>query len=445
MPDVPFPATLEGSEFLPKTRKTLKNCWNTGSNILPRPGITSLATPTGLARGSFEWNGALYEVFSNDLLKVEEDGTTVKIGSISGYGPIDYDVGFNSAVIIVREVGGYGYTLDATDTLTRITNSNYVACNAVTHINGRFVYIPLNGDPAFYSDVGNGSSIQPNSFFDAEELPDKNKTAINFKNVLFIGGTDSWELFKNTPGPTFVRLNGRIQNGFIGGLTEYAHTFAYIGRGKDQSAGIFTMGHGAANRISNEFIDTMLSTYTEEQLALAISGRFQWRGFDILTFTLPNHSFGYNGGWFELDTRVDNENKPWQTGFITEYKGKYYTAQASKIGRLDKINTDYGEKFERSLEFGFYNDSNDNFIVSSIEIGVSQGFKTSGTIGLQLSRDNILYGNVYFRSTGKVGQYANKLTWAYPGGLGLYEGFMGVRIMTTADIEFSIDKFTVNL
>jgi hypothetical protein len=446
--DVPLPLSWVGSERLPKTRKLLKNCWNTGEYTLPRPGIVDLGDQTGVARGGFVYNETLYMVYSNDLLRVDTDGTTTVVGFIAGTGQIDSDVGFNHAVIIVRQADGKGYTFDAAETLSEIVDPDFVPSNSVTHINGRFVYIPFNGDPAFFSDVGAGQTIQTLSFFDAEELPDKNKVAFNFRNVLYIGGTDSFELFRDvgtTPVP-FARLNARLQHGYIGGIQEYGNTFAFIGREKDQDVGIYVIDGGNALKISNETIDTILAGYTETELSTAIPGRFKWRGYDLLTYTLYRNSFGFNqGNWFLLDTRDGNENVPWRAGFVTHFNQKYYTSQGSNLGCLDKINTDYGAAFERSIEFGFYNENNDDFTAQSIELGISQGYTDDGTVGLQLSRDNVLYSEPYFRETGKIGEYSDKLVWNYQGGLGYYEGFMGIRLTTTADIEFAADKFTINL
>ena len=446
MADITLPQGYMGSEQLPKTRQVLKNCINTGQYIIPRPGITELGTSSGVARGSFVWNESLYQVFSTNLVKVSADGSTTIVGTIAGTGQIDSDIGFNHAVIIVRETTGKGYTLDASDVLTEITNIYFEASNSVAHINGRFVYIPYNGDPAFFSDVGDGASIQSDSFIDAEELPDKNVAVVNYKNVLLIAGTDSWELFRDTNAETvvFTRLNARIQYGYIGGVTEYTDTVAFIGREKDQDAGIYLIAAGTANKISNEAIDTILTSYTLPELALAIPARFKWRGYDVLTYTLERHSFGFYGGqWFLLDTRVGDDNVPWRAGFVTHWNQRYYTALGSSIGRLDQTNTDNGNPIERVIEFGYSNENNDNFTARSLEIGISQGYTAAGTVGLALSRDNVLYSDAFYRSTGEIGQYANKLTWDYPGGLGYYEGFMGMRIVTTSDVSFAVDKVSV--
>ena len=440
--DVAFPASSVGSDKLPKTRQRLVNYFKAGEHVLSRPGITSLLTISGLARGSFVWNGEIYAVYGTTLYRVDIVAlTATSIGTIAGTGLIDSAAGFNETAIVVRETTGKGYTLNTSETLAEITDTDFVASNSVTHINGRFVYIPFNGDPAFFSDVGAAATIQGTSFFDAEELPDKNKVAFNWKNILVIGGTDSFELFRDlggTPVP-YVRLNARIDFGYIGGLVQYGDSFAFIGREKDQDVGVYILGRGTAIKISNEYIDSILTTYTEEELSDAIGQRLKWKGYDILGFTLNRHAFGYMNGWFDL---VGGEGLPWKAGFITHYKQKYYTSRASDFGRLDRIATEYGQPFNRFIEMGFYNENNKDFTASSLEIGVSQGYEV-GTVGLSLSRNNVLYSEYYFGDLGSIGEYGKKLVWRYPGGLGYYEGYMGIRILTSKDVDF--DKLTVNL
>ena len=230
MPRIELPNGFEGSEQLPRTNRTLENCWNTGTNrVLSRPGITQLNTTSKVARGSFEWNDSLYQVVSTSLIKITNvvTGAFSTIGTITGSANIQTAIGFNTAVILVP--GGAIYTLDKSDTLVLISgNANFEASVDVAHIDGRFVYVPSDGDPAFFSDVGAAGTVQATSFFDAEVLPDKNNSCFNLNNTLYIGGTDSFELFRDTgasPVP-FQRVTGAlIRNGFIGGLLEAANTF----------------------------------------------------------------------------------------------------------------------------------------------------------------------------------------------------------------------------
>lgn len=453
MPRVRFPSGLVGSENLPRTRRELRNCFHNGEGrILGRPGIQQLATTDKVARGGFLWNGSYYQVQSQDLVKITDldTGTGPTIGTIAGPQPVRVAIGFNDAVLVVP--GGTIYTLNTSDTLTDISgNSNFEPCVDVCHINGRFIYIPASGDPAFFSDVGAAGTVQASSFFDAEELPDKNNACFNFRNTLYICGTDSIELFRDqgTDPVPFVRVtNARIQNGFIGGLLEFNETFLFIGREKDQDFGIYSIAQGRAPKISNETIDLILAGYTQEELSETISARFKWRGYDIATFTLRRDSFAFAGGnWFRLDTVFDGESRPWGGGFITQVDGDYYTAFQEQVGKLAKVNTDYGERVTRIVDFALEpEDSDEDFSVQSIELGVSQGYNTTdGSVALRLSHDNVLYGPPVYRNTAGQGVYDARLRWEYPGGLGTYRGFMGGRFYTTEDIDFSADHLAVTL
>ncbi len=451
MARVPLPEGFSQTENLPRTRRSLTNCFNNRQgHIISRPGILQLNTTARLARGQFVWNGALYQVADQDLLKITdtETGAFTIIGTIAGDAVIETAVGFNDAVILVK--GGAIYSLDKSDVLTLISdNPNFVPSVNLAFINGRFVYIPTDGDPAFFSDVGNAGSVQALSFFDAEELPDKNNNVFNFKNTLYIMGTDSIELFRDTgasPNP-FVRNQGaRITNGFIGGLIEYNETHLFIGREKDQDFGIYATGQGRAPKISNEAIDVILSTYTQAELAAALGARFKWRGYDIATFTLVRDSFAFFGGdWFLLTSIRNDDSGTWGGGFITQLEGEYFTAFEARIGKLSTVNSDYGERIERIIDTGFEDENNDRFSCQSISLGISQGFNdTAGTVGLFMSRNNVEYGEPLFRDLGALGEYTKHLEWNYPGGMGSYDGFMGLRIYTTQDVVFSADHLIAN-
>ncbi len=453
MPKVDLPLGLDGAENLPHTRTALENCFNNAQGeILPRPGVTTLGSnQTNLARGSFVWNGGLYFVFGNDLLKVTDilTGAVSNIGFIAGSSVIKTAVGFNEVVIMAKDFALYA--LDDMDFLIDITNNqNFQSVTDVAHIDGRFVYVPTNGDPAFFSDVGVAATVQPLSFFDAEELPDKNNAVFNFANTLYLGGEDSWELFRDvgtTPNP-FARISGaRHRYGFIGALLEYTNSFLFLGKEKDQDFGFYAIGPGQTAKISNAFIDLILTTYAPEELRACVPGRIKWRGYDIATFTLARDAFGFfQGNWFRLSTLVGGFPRPWLGGFITQFNGEYFTASVRNVGRFDAVNTDFGERNAKIIDFGFKHPNNDRFSCQSVEIGLSQGFNNDvGTVALLVSRDNRVYGPPIYRDLGALGEYTAKLGWNPSGGIGNYDGFMGVRFYTTGDLVFAADSLYLNI
>ncbi len=461
MPIANWPLGLQGVEQLPRTKRTLENCWNdSDGSVIHRPGIEDLQDTGKTARGSFEFNGFQYQVVSNDLIKIVDTETgafTTNSTPITGSANIRVAIGFNTAVIVVKGSSGRIYTLDKFDIVTDIRgNANFVDCVDVAHMNGRFIFIPVQSDifPPFFSDIGDAGSVQVLSFFDAESLPDNSNGVINYRNTLYILGTDSIEPFGDTgasPNP-FLRIpRGRIDYGFIGGLIEYNQTFVFLGREKGQDFGIYSLQSGTALKISNEVIDLILSEHTSSERAEVIVSRFKWRGYDIVTFTLARSSFGFlNGNWFSLKSLFNGSSKIWAGGFISQIDGKYLTAFKNKIGRLENINTDYGETITYLIEMGFENQDGTRFSCQSIELPISQGFVGNNgvedaSVGLQMTKDGVIYGQPFFRNLGALGDYQRVLKWNFPGGLGRYRGFMGWRFFSSDTVLFSANPPIVKL
>ena len=66
-------------------------------------------------------------------------------------------------------------------------------------------------------------------------------------------------------------------------------------------------------------------------------------------------------------------------------------------------------------------------------------------VGLSVSQDGVVYGPEIYRPLGHYGNYAQRMQWRGPGGLGRYESFMGIRIRTNAPIEFSADSLWIDV
>jgi hypothetical protein len=450
--EIAFPLGLQGTAKLPRTRKALRNVWNDDGDIIQRPGFTLNGTNSRVARGSFEWNGGLYAVASQDLIKITNvlTGAFSVIGTVTGTADIRTTNDFVTAVIVVK--GGALYTLDKSDVLVDISgNANIVPCNSVTTLNSRTQYIPSDGSPAFFSDVNAAGTVQALSFFDAEQLPDNNTEVFQLNNILYIAGDTSIQSFLDrglSPVP-YQPQTGRIDIGIIGGVQETQDdgtgkaAVLFIGAKKGQVPGIFAQVAGGATKISNEWIDEILENYTETQLSQVITGRYVWRGNDIVYFTLANDAFGfYKGNWHGLDTLITGTNVPWQAGYIQEFELKYYSFFAGNFNVMADVNKDSGNSFVRIIDDGI--EAGQSFTAASLQYHMSQGYNAAvGSVYLAMSDDNVLYPTYVSANTGAIGNYGYELDWNYPGGLGLYNRFMGYRLQTGEDVNFSGTKLFI--
>lgn len=450
MPQVPLPTGIVGDEDIPKLQEALVNLFNPGDNtLLKTPGLSAKGTGSGICRGAIDFNDKHYQVSGNDLIRVDEDGTVTVIDTIAGTADCVMAGSFVALEIIVK--GGMGYSMSVGEVLTLIGGS-FVPAVDVDAINQRFVFTPSDGGPLFYTDVNFPATIPALNFFDAELLPDKNKGNINLRNDLYVGGENSFEVFRDqgdvdTP---FLRVDGAsIETGYVAARARYKDTFLFLGKDRGGSFAFHAMSSGDAPKVSNPAIDEILNRqYTLSELEDCLSQRFTWKGVDMVAFRLARHSLlFYGSGWSYIQTNIDgfDEIQPWDVNHLAFSHGKYFTGSAtsSKIGTIEDVVTEFGQKIERQIDTFVKADSNSYFSVNNLFLGAITGTtSTEGTIGLQVSKDSLQYGPQVFRSLGKQGKHEQQMAW-YDGPSGI-ESFLGIRIRTTADVNFSVDGLLIN-
>ena len=451
MGEFQLPKGTDGIDKLPETNTLLQNLFHShdeNNSIISRPGIPLIDTVGGTCRGGFEWNGSLYYVYSQVLRKITNTvtGASSPIGTIAGDDLVFSAEGAVTIAIVAR--GSASYTLDKLDDLVETTsNPNFVPFVSVTAINGRAIYVPEDGQNVKFSDVGAFGTIQTLSFFTPEERPDDTKFCFTLDNYLYLAGTQSIERYKNvTTSQIFARVGSAFDFGYIGGFLEVDQAVVFVGRKRNQSPGIFALTANTVEKISNPRIDKIIRTYTTQELSETISGRINWFGFDLTTFALRRDSFlFFRGDWSLLDTVIDNVSRPWTAGFIVEFDNRYFSGFEDKFGFFDDVNFDYGDRITRIIETSLSQENREYMSGSRLEIGISQGFNSGEkqSVGLQTTENGVLYGPIIYEDLALIGNYGAKLVWEPPGGLGTYQGFMGIRLITRENVTFNANHLII--
>jgi hypothetical protein len=477
MPTIPFPQGFNGIKEFPRLKETLINILNVGGNKLyQRPGIDPFTnTGFGPCRGQAKFNNELYQVSGQKFIKINEDGTIRDISTefaidIEGFGddefaPVVFAEGYTHLVFVVK--GGEGYAWDGV-TFDAI-GTNYLPSVDVDYMDGRYIFIPADGSPAFFSDPFDPFTIDPLAFFDAETQPDLNTGILNFKQRLYIMGEETIEVFRSTGQPVtpqnpvpYRRIDGAsIWTGLVSGHTLFGPSFAFLGKDKDNNYGFFLMGSGNAQRISNPAVDELINTfYTVDQLRECTAHRLQWKNQDVAIFRLPFHTLGFNGtGWsfirsiatFEDKQFLVEDFKTWRANYITHCYGEYFVGDVTTddVGILSEIATDYGDDVSFGFDTFFKAPKESYFTAKSLNIDGLTGQVAEGeperTIGLAISDDGYTYGPFFFSGLGETGDYRKEIFWEFPGGLGTYSDFMGIRIRTTAPVEISAEGLDVSV
>jgi hypothetical protein len=375
-------------------------------------------------------------------------GEATELGEISGSADVVFSQGLVNLVVIVK--GGNGYRYNATDGLVQIADEDYLPSDDVDFIDGRHVFVASDGYSVFYSEVDAGGDIEPLSYFDAQELPDKNKCVINISNQILIGGEHSFEAFRTQIDPDAVftrREGGRVDVGFVSAKTRFLSTFAFLGRRRGEGFRFYAMGSGDAQPISNEAIDELINEqYTLKELQQGYAERFEYKGHEVIVFNLARHSLGFsNGAWFYLDSTIDGKPSPWRVKGISHAYGKYICGDAAtnNVGVIGNVSTEYGGKVESEIQTFIRGERNAYFSVKNIEADCLVGQSAiEGTIGLSISRDGRTWSDYHYRGLGKQGQYSRLVKWQFAGGIGTFENMCGIRLRTTADVNLPLEALT---
>ena len=153
------------------------------------------------------------------------------------------------------------------------------------------------------------------------------------------------------------------------------------------------------------------------------------------------------GGWsyFDSGIKIPYQLGTWDYKNATLFKGKWYIQKDDGLYVLSSANTDNGSLFSSRIRTFVRQQNNDYFSIRSIELDIAQGRTASGSAGLFLSRDGEVWSDGFYVKTGEIGDHERKLHWSAAGGIGQVQGFLGLIISCTDDIDFNADNLMVRI
>lgn len=478
MIQIPIPRTITGSQFTPKLQSYNINQISTQGAHLQRPaceiydmsiGSTSDYDYTGEARaGMFRFielddaDEKLMYVYGNEVYLLNS-GTPLSQAAhfatkLNGGLQASFAMGYNGVAMCAGGEAAF-YSWSASD-ITALTDPDLPDVKDVTWIDGRFVWTPTNGDPLIYSEVNDAGNIDALSFFDAEASPDFNLATVNIQNDLFVLGSNSIERFRHigTPEAPFLRVNNSIISvGYVGGLVESKDSFLFLGRDKDGGYAFFTYTSGQVIKVSSAAVTEDLNlNYTDTELEACTGQRFNWGGHDCYVFTLSDKDYLFNveTGWSYIMSGTSFGSGLWGFGSAQRYLGTWYvqaddglyalTTGDNDIGRGGDNNNDpenfTTDSFIRGVQIAIVEPLESVFVPSSIEVAMEMT-TTDSDVDLSVSDDGITWSSNITEATGT--ETTNRLIFQDLGGLGSYDAYMGVRISSTSNVSFNINKLVM--
>lgn len=449
---IPLPAGLKSIPELPKLRESVVNQMRLGESIIPRPGIVGESSGFGACRGSVKIGAFGYFVMGETVYRRLTDGTMVDVGSLTGVGRVVHDVGIGGQAFLIDTNGGSGYVL--TDSaFTQVTDPQFPVSSDIAYIDGYYVACPADGSALSYSDSTDPLNWS-GGFFDAELLPDLNVGVRNFKNDLVVMGEEISEVFRTTGNPLqpFQRADGASINvGLVSSAAhiEYGNSFVFLGKKKDHNFGVFAMGSGNADKISNEAVDYILNNeYTLAELKTVYVNRFIWSGVDAVSFHLPRHTLVFYGAWAVFESGIDEDvPEPWVASSILFVGDEYFVGSTDgKIGTLSNTYSDFGEAYAMGFDTFARSERGSYLQIDGLELDCLAGEDTGNfRVSLQMSSDGRTWSDRFWQDLGEEDKWAQRVVWDMPGGLGTYESFAGIRVRTTDPLTFALDAMQANI
>lgn len=319
--------------------------------ILGCPGIDARVTlGSGPLRGAHVMSDTLYVVSGGTLYQVDEDGTTTPLGGVvSGTGPVSMA---DNATELVIVNGTNGYIWSSAAGFRLISDADFNAADTVTFIDGFFLFNNSGTGEFFRSDLLDGTSYDSTAFATAESQSDDLLAVRNHKQVLYLLGQRSIELWSNVGAANFPfqRIPGALID--RGLASSYAIT--------DEDESLFILGDDriayrldgrSIKRISTHAIEIEWQNYSSISDAILFS--YTWNGHKFICYTFPEVASTWEFDvatnlWHERKShdRLGNDLGRWRANIAIDAYSRIYIGDAfsGKLGTLSNTTyTEFGE------------------------------------------------------------------------------------------------------
>ena len=355
------------SSVLPASNQVNINCYVnipqgqtvSDSNIYGTAGISRLLS-TGVIkqanRGSHVKSDKPYFVNGEKLYRIDfsidangnEVFTSVELGTIPGNEQCSFADNGKQLMVLVPNGNGYIIDESAGAVFQQITDSGFTANGApqlVTFIDS-FFNVTTDTKKFIKSAANDGLNWNALDFGSAEADPDNIVSQIVSNNRLYIGGSETIEVFENAGlgGFPFQRVNGFIvPKGVFAkfSMVNVDDTFMWVGGGTKEGAAIWQLSGTKPQKISTKAIDQKIQQFSADEIQDAFAWSYSQNGHFFVGFSFPDVAYVYDlssGQWHQRQSRVVDtngvtQNIRWRVNSIESAYGRLLVAD-SQDGRI---------------------------------------------------------------------------------------------------------------
>lgn len=416
----------------------------TKAQLFQTPGI-ELILNTGEAgrnRGGHVMAGIPYFVNGQKLYRVDRNVTVdgvesfsvVELGAIEGASYVSMADNGDQLCIVVPDITGYIYTA-STGVIAEITAPAYFdlgPSRQVVYIDGYFVH--QSAKNVFNSELNDGFTYSGLDFGEAEADPDDIVAIHTSRSQLFIGGSETTEVWQNQAtltGTPFGRVQGFVLP--IGmrakfSVVDVSNSFAFVGSDIGGQAAIYQFDGNNFQKISTGAIEFLLLKYNADQIADIVGFSYSQNGAVFAGWILPDTCIVYDQKasqlsgkqiWHERKSFISAEQTRWRANCVVQAYNRFFVGdyRSGRIGVLSiNVFTEFSESIRRRWTAGPFNNSEGASYWNSIQLIVESGTATvedrAPSIDMSYSNDGgKTFGTEINRTIGKIGEYTHYPTW----------------------------------
>jgi hypothetical protein len=287
------------------------------------PGLRLLQTVgTGPIRGlwAHQTNGAdFYVVSGTEFYKMTAtDGTPIKLGDVSGTGPVSIaDNG--TQLFIACNPNGFIYN-ESTGVFQQITDPDYPGAVTVSYLDGYFVFNEPNSQRVWVTSLLEGTLVDPLDFASAEGAPDNLVALIVDHREAWLFGSDSVEVWYDAGLADFPLT--RIQGAFneIGCAAPYSvakldNGLFWLGTDARGQGIVYRANGYTGQRVSTHAIEYAIAQYGNISDAVAYTYQQEGHAFYVLSFPSANATWVY-----DVSTQAWHERAGFENGQFVRHR-----------------------------------------------------------------------------------------------------------------------------
>jgi len=393
-------------------------------------GLEEFSTMGGGAiRGGIESDNRAFFVSGSEFYEVLENGTSVKHGDLLSATSI-VSMEENPTQVMVVD-GQFGYIFNkTTDSFVEITDPEFPIPSDLTFQDGFFIVTEANSASFFISGLNNGLTWDILDQTTVESSPDDLVGCKSDSSNLWMFGTKSIEVYRNTGAAAFpftIISGATIETGCAAqGTIQYlSNTVIWLGTDENGDAIVWRTEGYRAVRVTTQAIEKKIAEGSNfnESFAWVYHERghafymLQVKGLDT-TLCLDLSTMA----WHERMYRnTDTANEEQHRGSCHVFFNKKHLVGDRESNQVYQMSLDFfsddGDPLVKIRTFPYISEEKALITHAQLEIDMEVGVGTVSGQGqdpqvmMKYSDNGRTYSNELWRSTGKIGEYNTRVKW----------------------------------